>query len=104
MWDTIQQFFSDFIVFLDWGIEVMKEFFLILIQPVIWFFNLAKGFFSVVFKTAEELGFENEVAEFSENALAFFDVIPYFNYIILGIGALLWLVFLDFFIKKLGSM
>ncbi|HUW46418.1 MAG TPA: hypothetical protein VMW50_11570 [Dehalococcoidia bacterium] len=88
-----------------WLFDSLKDLFAIFFTPFTWIFNLGKGFFSVAFKTAEELGLEiGEVAGFDDSVFAFFDAFPYFNYILAGVGGALAILFLAFIIKKLSAI
>jgi hypothetical protein len=88
-----------------WFLDSLKDLFAILLTPITWAFNFGRGFFYTAFKTPEELGIEiGEIAHFGDEVFALFDAIPYVNYVFLGAGAGIGLLFLGFIIKKLSEV
>lgn len=102
LFETLIHYLYDYFFLGWWFADSLASLFLILVRPLVWVFNFGRGFFSVAFKTAEELGLETgEVVGFGDNVWAVFDAIPYMNYIFLGVGGIIGLMFLGFIIKKL---
>lgn len=88
-----------------WLLDGLQNLFVIIFRPLTWAFNFGRGFFNVAFKTPEELGIEiGQVGSFGTNVFAFFNAIPYINYIFVGVGAGLGILFLAFIIKRLSSI
>lgn len=89
----------------QWLLDGLQNFFSIIFSPVVWALNFGKGFITTAFASPDELGLEiGEVGEISASVFAFFDAVPYFNYILVGAGACLGLFFLIVVIKKLSTM
>jgi len=105
MLDNLIHHISDFFTLIWWLLDTLKALFSTLVQPLTWAFNFGKGFFSTAFKTPEQLGLEvGQIGSFSQSVFDFFDIIPYFNYILMGIAGVLWILFLAFIVKKLSAI
>lgn len=95
----------DLFYLIRWFLDGLQELFSIIISPLTWGYNFARGLFASAFSTAEELGLETgEIEEIGSNVSAFFEVFPYIDYIFLGVSAMLGIVFLVFIIKKLSEI
>jgi len=102
--DLIHHFYDIFYA-VQWLLDGLQNFFSIIFSPVVWTLNFGKGFITSAFSSPEELGLEiGDVGEISGSVFAFFSAIPYFNYIFLGLSAILGLFFLIIIIKKLSAM
>lgn len=102
LFDTLIHYIYDYIFLAWWFFENLANLFLILIRPLTWVFNFGRGFFSIGFKSAEQLGLETgDVAVFGDDVWLVYDAIPYLSYIFLGLGSIMGLMFLGFIIKKL---
>ena len=102
--DLIHHIYDIFYV-IWWFLDSLKDLFSILLLPLTWAFNFGKGFFDTAFKTASELGLTiGPVASFKSSVMDFFNAIPHFNLIFVGVGSIIGIIFLVFIIKKLASI
>jgi len=87
--DTIFHFLNDIFVLFVWLGIALKSIFLALVNPLIYFFNVLRWFFSSAFGTPEtaELTYT-----FSEEVLGVFNAIPYWNLIGFVLGAIILLL------------
>jgi hypothetical protein len=105
LFDDLVHHIYDFFYLIRWFLDGLQELFSIIISPLTWGYNFARGLFASGFSTADELGLETgELQAFEESVSGFFEVFPYADYIFLGVSAMLGIVFLVFVIKKLSEI
>jgi len=100
-WANIVHSFKDIFVYLpSWILTGLQTFFSNIFLPLSWFFNFLKGFFSGLNSapsiTTLEFGF-------SDNVLTFFNTIPYWNYLMFGVGAGLSILILVFLFRRFSD-
>jgi hypothetical protein len=95
----------DLIYLTWWFVDALQDIFSILLTPITWILNFGRGFLYTAFKTPEELGLElGDIQAFGQSVFDLFEAIPYLNYIFLGAGAMLGVLFLGFLIKRLSTI
>jgi len=99
--DLIHHIYDIFYI-AEWFLDNLSEMFSIAFKPLTWIFNFVRGFFLSATSTAEELMIElPELYVFTGNVKEVFEVFPYFNLLITGIGGALGLFIVASIIRKI---
>jgi hypothetical protein len=102
LFEDLTHHIFDVFYFFGWLFDNLGILFGIIFKPLTWIFNFAKGFTTSAFATPESLNIQlGAIGHFSENVMAFFNVIPHFNLIFAGVGAGIGILMLAFITKKI---
>lgn len=82
-------------------LDNLADLFSIIFIPLTWIFNFVRGFFNSAFATPPEAGIS---WVFSDSILNFYNSIPYWNYLMFGVGAGIGILFLVFIFKRIVSI
>jgi hypothetical protein len=99
-WTDFVHTFKDVFFYLpSWILGQLQAFFSNIFTPLSWFLNFLKGFFAGLNSTpAEPLSWT-----FDSGTLAFFQTIPYWNYLMFGIGAGISILILVFIFRRFAE-
>lgn len=100
-WTDFVHNFKDLFFYLPaWIFENLQTFFSNIFTPLSWFFNFLKGFFGGINSTPISTPLS---WTFESSYTSFFTAIPYWNYLMLGIGAGLSILILVFIFRRLAQ-
>lgn len=98
-WTAFVHTFKDLFIYLpQWILSQLQTFFSNVFTPLSWFFNFLKGFFAGANSTPS---IQALVWDLDSSYLSFFNAIPYWNYLMFGIGAGLSILILMFIFRRL---
>jgi len=102
LFEDLTHHFFDVFYFFGWLFYNLQNLFVIIFRPLTWIFNFVKGFTTSAFSTPEKLGIQlGEMAHFSDNVMAFLNVIPHFNLVLAGVSAGLGILVVSFIVGKI---
>ncbi|GAI45516.1 unnamed protein product, partial [marine sediment metagenome] len=97
--------FYDIFYIVQWFLENTGEMLATAFTPLTWIFNFVKGFFVSATMSLEELGIEvPEMNLMSDNVVAVFEIVPYFNLLLTAIAGVFGLMLLIFIVKKASQI
>jgi len=91
----------DFFYIAQYLLDNLGDLFAIIFTPLTWIFNFVKGFFVSAFATPPDPEIE---WIFPDNVIAFFNSIPYWNYLMFAIGSGIAILLLVFIFKRLSTI
>ena len=102
--DLTHHFYDIFYIVL-WFLDNLGEMLSNAFIPLTWIFNFVKGFFVSATMTLEELGIElPEMDLMSDNVLAVFEIVPYFNILLTAIAGVFGLMMFVFIIQRASRL
>jgi hypothetical protein len=100
-WTDFVHTFKDLFYYLPiWVLGQLQVFFSNIFTPLSWFLNFLKGFFDGIntSSTITPLGWS-----FDSSTTSFFTTLPYWNYLMFGIGAGLSILILVFIFRRFAD-
>jgi len=95
--NLLHHLYDVFFIF-QWILDNLSDVFVSIFSPLKWIFSFLKGFWTSAM--ADPIA-PPYVYEYSEGILEFFETIPYWNYLLLSIGAGLSILTIVFIFKRL---
>jgi hypothetical protein len=96
----VHSFYDIFFYLPSWILGQLQTFFANIFTPLSWFLNFLKGFFGGLNSTPTSTTLP---WTFDANILAFFNAIPYWNYLMFGLGAGLSILILTFIFRRFAD-
>lgn len=105
LFEDLTHHFYDIFYIIQWFLENTQEMLATAFTPLTWIFNFVKGFFVSATMSLEELGIEvPEMNLMSDNVVAVFEIVPYFNLLLTAIAGVFGLMIVIFIVKKASQI
>jgi len=100
--EDLTHHFYDIFYLVQWFLSNLGGMISTAFTPLIWIFNFIKGFFASATSSLETLGIEiEEIDLMTDNVQTFFNSVPYFDLITMGVSGILGIFVIMFIVKKI---